>query len=127
MAAKLDMMPHTVPNKPTNGATDEMIARLGSPPSERVSNSRAARAIASEMRDLSSLTVSPAMRRRTSSSPATTTLVSDFARAPPARASRTARRRRTTEITPSTISTQHQSEASEQHGHHGLADKAGRR
>ena len=36
MAAKLDMMPQTVPNKPTNGATDEMMARLGSPPSERV-------------------------------------------------------------------------------------------
>ncbi len=46
------MMPHTVPNRPTNGATEEMTARLGKPPSERVRSSRAARAMASEMRDL---------------------------------------------------------------------------
>ena len=27
-------MPQTVPNRPTNGATEEMTARLGSPPSD---------------------------------------------------------------------------------------------
>src|ERR1700722_592050 len=111
IAAKLDMMPQTVPNRPTNGATEEMTARLGKPPSERIKRSRAARAIASEMRDLSSPTVSPGMRRRASSSPAAATPESDFASGPPARASRTARRMRATEITPSMISTQHHREA----------------
>src|SRR5271163_925522 len=111
MAAKLDMMPQTVPNRPTNGATDEMTARLGKPPSERVSSSRAARAIASEMRSLSSPTVSPGMRRRASSSPAVAMASSGLAIASPARAARTARPRRATEITPSMIKTQHQSEA----------------
>src|SRR5271165_6327374 len=111
MAAKLDMMPQTVPKRSMNGATEEMTARLGSPPSDRVKSSRAARAIASEMRALNSLTVSPAMRRRTSSSPAAATLDSSFAMPTPARASRTARRMRVTEITPSMISTQHHSEA----------------
>src|SRR5271155_1272800 len=70
MAAKLDMMPQTVPNRPMNGATEEMTARLGKPPSERVSSSRAARAIASEIRSLSSPTVSPGMRRGGPSPPA---------------------------------------------------------
>src|SRR5271163_662181 len=111
MAAKLDMMPQTVPNRPTNGATDEMTARLGKPPSERVSSSRAARAIASEMRPRRSLTVSPGMRRRASSSPATAIASSGFGIARPARAVRTAPPRRTTEIAPSMIKTQHQSEA----------------
>ena len=79
MAAKLDMMPQTVPNRPTNGATEEMTARLGKPPSARVRSSRAARAMASEMRDLNSPTVSPGMRRRASSSPAAATPASDLA------------------------------------------------
>jgi hypothetical protein len=86
IAAKLDMMPHTVPNRPTNGATEEMTARLGKPPSERVRTSRAARAIPSEMRDLSSPTVSPGMRRRASSSPAAATPLSDLGISPPERA-----------------------------------------
>ncbi len=45
IAAKLAMIPQTVPNRPTNGATDEMTARLGRPPSDRVRSSRAARAM----------------------------------------------------------------------------------
>src|SRR5271156_441784 len=111
MAAKLDIMPQTVPNRPTNGATEAMTARLGKPPSERVRSSRAARAIASEMRSLRSLTVSPGMRRRASSSPAIAIASSGLAIARPPPAARTTRPRRTTEIAPSMIRTQHQSEA----------------
>src|ERR1700733_3217321 len=111
IAAKLDMMPHTVPNRPTNGATEETTARLGSPPSERMRRSRAARAMASEMRDRNSPTVSPGMRRRTSSSPAATTPNSAWGISPPARAFRTALRRRVTETLPSMIRTQLHSEA----------------
>ena len=124
IAAKLDMMPQTVPNRPTNGATEEMTARLGSPPSERVRSSRAARAIASEMRALSSLTVSPGMRRRASSSPAAATPASDLGMSPPARAARTARRRRTTEIR--ALDDQHPApdRGEKQDPHDDLADEA---
>ncbi len=50
MLAKLVMMPHTVPNNPMKGATDEITARLGRPLSRRLSRTWAARLMASPSR-----------------------------------------------------------------------------
>ena len=69
MPAKLVMMPQTVPNRPTNGATDEITARLGRPPSARISSSRAARRIVSATRRRRSPALSSTTRKRAASRP----------------------------------------------------------
>src|SRR5438552_2194878 len=113
MAKNAAMMPQTVPNRPMKGATEEITARFGSPPSRRARSVWAARRMLSATRVRASPTLSPGM-------------VCAAARRPAAmigsrrsvegcntslRAARTAWLSRRMHQMPSMISTQHQIEA----------------
>ena len=66
MPTKLAMMPQTVPNRPMNGDTEEIIARLDRPPSAFISTSTWARVSFSATRARRSDTVSPGTAMRAS-------------------------------------------------------------
>ena len=76
MSLKLRMIPQTVPNRPTNGATEPTVARMLSRPARRSTSAVTALCSAADRRERvpSLSTVRPAVERRHSASPAASTL-----------------------------------------------------